>query len=81
MKRRKHPGYTPVAPGARFIMSTYLPVLFALAMSIESLRRCNSRDSGEVVYQCVYLVIAVAVLMQVFPLLQTTVFGEVRGAT
>ena len=73
--------YTPVAPGARFIMSTWLPVLFALATGIESMRQRDSRTWKEALYQCFYLVMTAALLRQLLLLWQATVFGEVRGAT
>ena len=72
--------YTPVSPGARFIMATYLPVLFALAIGIESLRKRECQKWREWIYRLTYMALAAALLSQVLPLLRASVFGEVRGA-
>ena len=72
--------YTPVSPGARFIMATYLPMLFALAIGIESLRNLKPRQWREGLYRITYLAMAIVLFSQILPLLQARVFGEVRGA-
>ena len=72
--------YAPLAPGARFIMATYLPVLFALAVGVESLRKSESLRWREWLYRLTYAALAAALLSQILPLIRVTAFGEVRGA-
>lgn len=72
--------YTPVAPGARFIMAMYLPVIFALAAGVESLRSLRTHPWQEALYRLAYLGLAAALLGQIAPLTHATAFGEVRGA-
>ena len=72
--------YVPVAPGARFIMATYLPVLFALALGIESLRKLFPPGWREAFSRLTYLAMSVALLRELVPLIHSTTFGEIRGA-
>ena len=72
--------YVPVAPGARFIMATYLPALFALAIGIESLRKRFPPGWREALYRITYIALAAVLLSQILPLIRATVFGEIRGA-
>ena len=72
--------YTPLSPGARFIMAVYLPVIFALAAGLESLRSQLTHPWQEGLYRLTYLVMAATLVSQLVPLIHTTAFGEVRGA-
>ena len=72
--------YVPVAPGARFIMATYLPVLFALAMGVESLRKRFPPGWQETLYRMTYVALAAVLLGQILPLIRAATFGEIRGA-
>lgn len=72
--------YTPVSPGARFIMATYLPVTFALTLGLESLRKRLSAGWPEAFYRLAYLALAAALVRNLLPLIHSTSFGEVRGA-
>ena len=72
--------YTPLASGARFIMGTYLPVIFALAAGLESLRKSFPPGWREALYRAAYLAMAIALFWNLLPLTHATVFGEVNGA-
>ena len=72
--------YVPITPGARFIMATYLPATFALALGLESLRKHLPSGWPETLYRLSYLAMAAGLLMSLLPLIHSTAFGEVRGA-
>ena len=72
--------YVPITPGARFIMATYLPVTFALALGLESLRKHLPPGRPETLYRLSYLAMATGLLMSLLPLIHGTTFGEIRGA-
>ena len=72
--------YTPIAPGARLIMCAYLPVLFALAMGIETLRARSQQRWLEILYRGIYVAVAVALLGRMVFLSGAKEFGEIRGA-
>ncbi len=72
--------YTPIAPGARLIMCAYLPVLFALAMGIETLRARSQQRWLEILYRGTYVAVAAALLSRMVFLSGATEFGDIRGA-
>jgi hypothetical protein len=72
--------YTPIAGGARFIMSLYAPVLAALALAIETHRVERNFGWRSVAYSLFQVVFAGVMLWHVVWLSTVTRFGEARGA-
>lgn len=72
--------YTPIAPGARFLMGLFLPVTFSLALILESLRRRAPNAGTLAMYHGLHLVILGSLLWQMASLTTAQTFGEPRGA-